>query len=49
MDIRMPMLDGVAATAEICRRTRAKVLVLTTYDLDDHVYRAPRAGPAVSC
>src|SRR5262245_23990389 len=44
MDIRMPNLDGVAATAEICRRTSAKVLVLTMYDHDDHVYDALRAG-----
>ncbi|MGH3374488.1 MAG: response regulator [Actinoallomurus sp.] len=44
MDIRMPNVDGVAATAEICRRTSAKVLVLTMYDVDDHVYDALRAG-----
>ncbi|WP_214410539.1 response regulator [Sphaerisporangium fuscum] len=44
MDIRMPRLDGVAATAEICRRTSAKVLVLTMYDVDEYVYDALRAG-----
>jgi DNA-binding NarL/FixJ family response regulator len=44
MDIRRPNVDGVAATAEICRRTRAKVLVLTMYDDDEHVYDALRAG-----
>ncbi|GAA3076459.1 DNA-binding response regulator [Streptosporangium carneum] len=44
MDIRMPRMDGVAATAEICRRTSAKVLVLTMYDIDDYVYDALRAG-----
>jgi DNA-binding NarL/FixJ family response regulator len=44
MDIRMPNVDGVAATAEICRRTPAKVLVLTMYDDDEHVYDALRAG-----
>jgi DNA-binding NarL/FixJ family response regulator len=44
MDIRMPNVDGVAATAEICRRTRAKVLVLTMYDVDEYVYDALRAG-----
>jgi len=44
MDIRMPRVDGVAATAEICRRTPAKVLVLTMYDIDDYVYEALRAG-----
>ena len=44
MDIRMPGVDGVAATAEICRRTSAKVLVLTMYDVDAYVYDALRAG-----
>jgi DNA-binding NarL/FixJ family response regulator len=44
MDIRMPNVDGVEATAEICRRTSAKVLVLTMYDVDDYVYDALRAG-----
>jgi DNA-binding NarL/FixJ family response regulator len=44
MDIRMPNVDGVAATAEICRRTSAKVLVLTMYEVDDYVYDALRAG-----
>jgi DNA-binding NarL/FixJ family response regulator len=44
MDIRMPGVDGVEATAEVCRRTPAKVLVLTMYDVDDYVYEALRAG-----
>ena len=44
MDIRMPNLDGVRATEEICRRTSARVLVLTMYDVDEHVYDALRAG-----
>ncbi|GGP17333.1 response regulator transcription factor [Nonomuraea glycinis] len=44
MDVRMPRVDGIAATAEICRDTTAKVLVLTTFDLDKHVYDALRAG-----
>jgi DNA-binding NarL/FixJ family response regulator len=44
MDVRMPGLDGIAATAEICARTAARVLMLTTYDLDEHVYAALRAG-----
>ncbi|WP_344955570.1 response regulator transcription factor [Actinomadura miaoliensis] len=44
MDIRMPGVDGVEATAEVCRRTTAKVLVLTMYDVDEYVYEALRAG-----
>ncbi|MBL7493499.1 response regulator transcription factor [Frankia sp. AgB1.9] len=44
MDIRMPTLDGVGATAAICRSCAAKVLVLTMYDVDDYVYAALRAG-----
>ena len=44
MDIHMPGVDGVAATAEICRRTAAKVLILTMYDVDEYVYDALRAG-----
>ena len=47
MDIRMPGLDGIAATAEITEAGLAtRVLVLTTYDLDTYVYRALRAGAA---
>jgi DNA-binding NarL/FixJ family response regulator len=44
MDIRMPQLDGIAATREITSRHPAKVLVLTTYDLDEYVYDALQAG-----
>jgi DNA-binding NarL/FixJ family response regulator len=44
MDIRMPELDGIAATREITRRYAARVLVLTTYDLDEYVYDALQAG-----
>ena len=47
MDIRMPVLDGIAATAAIAGAgLRSRVLVLTTYDLDDYVYRALKAGAA---
>lgn len=47
MDVRMPVLDGIAATRRICdefalRHTR--VLMLTTFDLDEYVYAALRAG-----
>lgn len=47
MDIRMPVLDGIGATRLICADptlTNTRVLVLTTFDLDDYVYAALRAG-----
>lgn len=44
MDIRMPVMDGVAATSTIRTRHRAKVLVLTTFDEDDMVTEAIRSG-----
>ncbi|WP_327092154.1 response regulator transcription factor [Nonomuraea sp. NBC_01738] len=45
MDIRMPDVDGVAATRLVRARTGGpKVLVLTTFDLDEYVYAALRAG-----
>ncbi|MEV5536632.1 response regulator transcription factor [Saccharopolyspora shandongensis] len=45
MDVRMPELDGIDATARIIALPQApKVLVLTTFDLDDYVYRALHAG-----
>jgi DNA-binding NarL/FixJ family response regulator len=44
MDIRMPGVDGIAATAAICTQTSARVLMLTTFDLDEYVYDALRAG-----
>jgi DNA-binding NarL/FixJ family response regulator len=44
MDIRMPELDGIAATRAITERHPARVLVLTTYDLDEYVYDALQAG-----
>ncbi|MEP6649202.1 MAG: response regulator transcription factor [Lapillicoccus sp.] len=47
MDIRMPVVNGIAATATIVReRLPSRVLVLTTYDLDGLVYAALRAGAA---
>src|SRR5215207_5605227 len=44
MDVRMPNVDGIEATTVICRDTHAKVLVLTTFDVDEYVYDALRAG-----
>jgi DNA-binding NarL/FixJ family response regulator len=47
MDIRMPGVDGLAATEELRRRADApQIIVLTTFDADDHVLRALRAGAA---
>jgi len=45
MDIRMPRLDGITATAEILAApSPPKVLILTTFDLDEYVYGALRVG-----
>lgn len=47
MDIRMPVLDGIAATREIVGAgLTTRVLILTTYDVDAYVYQALRAGAA---
>jgi DNA-binding NarL/FixJ family response regulator len=47
MDIRMPALDGIGATSRIVadpRTAGVRILVLTTFDLDEYVFRALRAG-----
>ncbi|WP_033255852.1 response regulator [Kitasatospora phosalacinea] len=49
MDIRMPRLDGLAATRLICADTAladVRVVVLTTFELDEYVFEALRAGAA---
>ena len=52
MDIRMPRMDGLEATRRIValeQAERVRVLVLTTFDLDEYVYQALRAGASGSC
>ena len=47
MDVRMPVLDGVAATAHLVERdgdAAPRVVMLTTFDLDEYVFAAIRAG-----
>ena len=45
MDVRMPELDGIEATRQIVAAgNAARILVLTTFDLDEYVYAAVRAG-----
>ena len=45
MDVQMPILNGVEATAKLCREwAQAKVIILTTFDRDDYVYQGVRAG-----
>jgi DNA-binding NarL/FixJ family response regulator len=49
MDIRMPEMDGITATRALCKDRPAdptcpRILILTTFDLDDYVYDAIRAG-----
>src|SRR6185369_2404353 len=47
MDVRMPRMDGIAATGEICADpalSGTRVVVITTYELDEYIYAALRAG-----
>lgn len=44
MDVRMPVLDGIEATRQITESTSAKVIILTTFDLDEYAFAGLRAG-----
>jgi len=44
MDVRMPGMDGIQATAAITASRSSKVLILTTYDLDQYVFAGLKAG-----
>ncbi len=44
MDIRMPRLDGLQASRQILAQTSSRVVILTTFDSDEYVYEALRAG-----
>jgi DNA-binding NarL/FixJ family response regulator len=44
MDVRMPVMDGIEATRQITGSTDVHVLILTTFDLDEYVFAALRAG-----
>ena len=44
MDVQMPGMDGIAATREIVRQGLGQVVVLTTFDRDDYLFDALRAG-----
>jgi DNA-binding NarL/FixJ family response regulator len=44
MDIRMPRLDGIGATRRVCAESSSKVVMVTTFDEDEYVFEALRAG-----
>ena len=44
LDIRMPGVDGIEAARTVCAETTCRAIMLTTFDLDEYVYQALRAG-----
>jgi DNA-binding NarL/FixJ family response regulator len=44
MDVRMPVMNGIEATQQITQSTDVRALILTTFDLDEYVFAALRAG-----
>ncbi|SNS77919.1 response regulator transcription factor [Actinomadura mexicana] len=44
MDVRMPRMDGIEATRQVVARSGPKVVILTTFDLDEYAFAAIRAG-----
>jgi DNA-binding NarL/FixJ family response regulator len=44
MDVRMPVMNGIEATRQITQSTNVRALILTTFDLDEYVFAALRAG-----
>ena len=44
MDVRMPVMNGIEATRQITQSTEVRALILTTFDLDEYVFAALRAG-----
>lgn len=44
MDVQMPVMDGIAATRQIVEEDLAKVIILTTFDRDDYLFDALKAG-----
>lgn len=50
LDLRMPVLDGVGVINEICQQeASAKFIILTTYDTDNEIYGAIKAGQKATC